>query len=121
MFFIMGISNGEKKLKFDQLEICNSCGQYGHVEVYMTYMYFMFFFLPLFKWKKRYYVRMSCCGTSCEINTEVGKKIEQGELSHISMQDLHFSQKTDRRKQCSSCGFTTTEDFLYCPKCGGRL
>ena len=48
MFFIMGISNGEKKLAFDQLEICNCCGKYGHLEVYMTYMFFSFFFISDF-------------------------------------------------------------------------
>lgn len=32
MFLIMGISSGEKKLQFDQLEICRFCGRYGHVE-----------------------------------------------------------------------------------------
>lgn len=57
MFFIMGISNGEKKLNFDQLEVCNGCG------------------------------------TSCEIDAQMGKEIERGKLTHLSMQDLHFEQR----------------------------
>ena len=24
-------------------------------------------------------------------------------------------------KRCSNCGYTTTEDFEFCPKCGRRL
>ena len=33
MFFIMGVSQGQKKLNFDQLVICGHCGRYGHLEV----------------------------------------------------------------------------------------
>ena len=33
MFFIMGVSQGQKKLNFDQLIVCGRCGRYGHLEV----------------------------------------------------------------------------------------
>lgn len=121
MFFIMGISNGEKKLAFDQLEICNCCGKYGHLEVYMTYMFFSFFFIPLFKWNRHYYVRMNCCNATTEISADLGKAIARGEVTKIPLDTLHFGRYENRMKHCSYCGFTTEEDFQYCPKCGRAL
>lgn len=41
MFFIMGISQAEKKLPFDQLLICPNCGRYGRVSVFMRYTCFL--------------------------------------------------------------------------------
>jgi len=121
MFFIMGISNGEKKLTFDQLEICNCCGKYGHLEVYMTYMFFSFFFIPLFKWNRHYYVRMNCCNATTEISADLGKAIARGEVKKIPLDTLHFGRYENHMKHCSYCGFTTEEDFQYCPKCGRKL
>ncbi len=121
MFLIMGISSGEKKLQFDQLEICRFCGKYGHIEVYMTYTYFMLFFIPIVKWNKHYYVRVGCCGKTCEIEPELGNAVKKGETVHLNMDALHFGQNESNVKSCSHCGFTTTDDFQYCPKCGNSF
>lgn len=118
MFFIMGISQKEKKLNFDQLMICKCCGKYGHIEVFMTYTYFMFFFIPIIKWNKRYFIRMSCCSSTTELLSELGKKIEQGQAVSLDSENLNFGHYETRMKFCSNCGFTTTEDFQFCPKCG---
>ena len=74
MFFIMGISQKQKELNFDQIILCSCCGKYGHIQVFMTYTYFMFFFIPIIKWNKHYFVRMSCCSSECELNFELGKR-----------------------------------------------
>ena len=121
MFFIMGISDGEKQLSFDQTEICACCGKYGHICVYMTYTYFMFFFIPLFKWNKRYFVKMDCCGSTCELDPELGRAIAHGDVTYLDPSQLHFRNQTNGVKHCSYCGYTTTEDFQYCPKCGHEM
>ena len=121
MFFVMGISDKEVKLNFDQLVICKCCGKYGHVEVFMRYTYFMFFFIPLFKWNKRYYVRMNCCNSISEISSDIGKGIENGTITSINPYILRFEGKGYSAKRCNNCGFTTFEDFDYCPKCGSKL
>ncbi len=60
MFFIMGVSQNQKKLDFKQLNVCKKCcGKYSNIEVYMTYWYFMFFFIPIIKWNKEYYIKTS--------------------------------------------------------------
>ena len=106
MFFIMGISQGEKKLNFDQTIMCNHCGQYGHLEVYMIYSYLSLFFIPIFKW------------------AELGHQIERGEVTSLPENMIPHSPDEyapHRMHRCPSCGFETEEDYQYCPKCGQRL
>ena len=128
MIFIGGISSGRQKIEYPYLKtvICGRCGAYGRYEVFMTYMYFSFFFIPLFKWNRQYYVEMSCCGAVYELNPEVGRRLLRGEDVEIKEEYLTLLQDGSgnpwkQRKTCSHCGYETDEDFSYCPKCGSRL
>jgi hypothetical protein len=118
MFLIMGINQKEVKLNFNQFTICKCCGKYGHVEVFMSYTYFMLFFIPIIKWNRQYYVRMSCCGSVAQLNEDMGRAIEKGQVTEINMEQLNFGYHENRVKCCTNCGFTTMEEFQYCPKCG---
>ena len=73
MIFIGGVGNGVKDLT---------------KEVYMTYMYFSFFFIPLFKWNKRYFMRNLQGGPDIELPRGIGRQIERGE--NVNM--FNFSQ-----------------------------
>ena len=124
MFFMMGITDGRKDLNFTQTIICNICGRYGRYNVFMTYTVLSFFFIPCFKWNKHYYVQTSCCGTVYELDSEIGKAIARGE--QVEIQPEHLSRINQsgysyNRKHCSCCGYETSEDFEYCPKCGNRF
>lgn len=121
MFLIMGISQKKKKLNFDQLVICKCCGKYGHLEIFLTYSYFMLFFLPIVKWNKRYYVKMSCCSAVDEINTELGRAVEKGEITALNLDAFDCGTKEQSRSYCSDCGFSTTKDYQFCPKCGKEM
>lgn len=131
MFFIMGISRGEKKLPFVKTMVCSACGKFGRLEAYMTYTYFTLFFIPLFRWNTEYFVMSSCCGTVYSIEKSLGKRIQKGEEVILKDEDLihrtahsNFagpSYENEDITRCPSCGYTTKEDFLYCPKCGRRL
>lgn len=132
MIFIGGISQGQKILDYVKTVICDRCGGYGRCQVYMTYMYFSFFFIPLFKWNKRFFVKMSCCEAVYELDPEVGKALLHGQQVDIKSSDLTLVQEGHRRgyydsgayktwKKCGNCGYETEEDFEYCPKCGRRL
>ena len=122
-FFMFGINSGRKDFDFSQSVLCRVCGRYGRYQVYMTYMQFIFFFIPMFKWNKAYYVETSCCGTVYRLDLEVGKRIERGETVEIQDRDLTPLGGGYRStwKHCPNCGFTTDEDFDFCPKCGTRL
>lgn len=132
MIFIGGISSGVKQIEYTKTVNCSRCGSYGGYQVYMTYLYFSFFFIPLFKWNRRYYVRMSCCGAEYELTPRMGQKLLKGMDTEICEEDLHSaypgegqgrsgSRPADIAKKCRECGYETSEDFTYCPKCGNRL
>lgn len=123
MFFIMGSGTGNRQLDFDQLTICKVCGKYGHIKIIELYSYFSVFFIPIFKWNKRYIAHMSCCGESCEISAEVAKEIMRGQRIEIPEEMLTFQSciQYNCGKRCMQCGYETTEDFEFCPKCGNRF
>ena len=73
MFFMMAITDGRKDLKFSQMIICDVCGKYGRYQVFMTYTVLSLFFIPCFKWNRRYYVQTSCCNTIYELDPGGGK------------------------------------------------
>ena len=124
MFFIMGIDPRHKQLQYNNsVFICDRCGQYGRYEVFMTYMCFSLFFIPLIKWKKQYIVRTTCCGGQYELDENIGYAIAHGKEVEIRPEHLRPIGQTSysNYKQCSQCGFSTTEDFRYCPNCGKEL
>jgi len=129
----MSITSGRKDLSFCQNMICGQCGKYGRYSVYMTYTVLSLFFIPCFKWNRRYYVTTSCCNTRYELNPDIGKRIARGESIEITKEDLTRAGKTgwyledrdqevpSRIRRCAACGFATGEDYDYCPKCGSPL
>lgn len=123
MFFIMGINQGRKDFAYDRMVVCDRCGSYGRYQVFMTYLCFSFFFLPIFKWNKEYYVQTTCCGTVYALDPQVGRRIAAGEDVEILPQHLSVVQTGNRGRyrRCSQCGYETWEDFEYCPKCGRRF
>ena len=123
MFFIIGVTNGNKELKYEgnELNICKNCGAYTRYIVYMTYMCLSLFFIPTIKWGKKYYVKTTCCAGLYELNSEKGKMIERGENVKINDSDLVPLRENGRNRICRNCGYATDEDFLYCPKCGEKF
>lgn len=123
MFFMMGITPGRKNFDFNQLVICNRCGGYGRYQVFMTYMCLSIFFIPCFKWDKKFYVQSSCCNTIYELDPEIGKAIARGENVKIEQEHLREVQAghRSRTRRCSHCGYETDENFDFCPKCGNRF
>ena len=120
MFFMMGINTKQDQLEYNHMMICTRCGQYGRYIVYMTYTVLYLFFIPVFKWNKKYYVQTSCCQTMYELNSEIGKQIENHVNIEIKPEHLHMLSQNNI-KVCSCCGYHTEQDFEYCPKCGNKL
>ena len=94
MFFMIGITDGQKDLNYRQPVTCGACGKYGAYEVFMTYTQLLLFFIPVFKWNRQYFVRMSCCGTVYTLDPEVGAAIARGENTEIRPADLVRVQGT---------------------------
>lgn len=126
MFFIMGVGPKQKQLTYNELFVCDSCGKYGRYEVFLTYMCFSFFFIPLIKWNKKYFVRTNCCGTVYELDPEIGGAIARGKQVEIQPEHLQKIRgqsiaQYDGMKKCPDCGYETTENFQFCPKCGRQF
>ena len=120
MFLMIGISDGRKDFDFSQSILCRACGKYGRYQVFMTYTVLLLFFIPCFKWNKHYYVQISCCGKVYELDPETGKRIARGEQVDIADNDLRDAGYGSQPmlKTCAYCGYSTYEDFQFCPKCG---
>ena len=131
MFFLLGINSDQKPIEYVKTILCNRCGKYGRYEVFMTYMSLSVFFLPIFKWNKQYYVRATCCNALYELDPVIGKNIQKGNNIDITEDDLTLVRSgsyngwnytnNEILKTCSHCGYETSEDFSFCPKCGERL
>ena len=122
MFFIGGIMEGRKQLAgFRQVFTCGNCGQYAALEAFMTYTYFMFFFIPIFKWNKHYFVRSTCCGTVWEIPKEKGEAIAQGGRITLTSGDLTPTMFGRRARVCPVCDTVVEGSFKFCPHCGKEL
>ena len=122
MLFIMGITEGRKEFDFNQVMTCSACGYMGSFRVFMTYTVLSLFFIPCFKWNKRYYVRSTCCNAVYELDPELGKRIARGEDVRIQPENLtRVLNRGYTVKRCKNCGYATEEDFDFCPKCGERF
>ncbi len=121
MIFISGISQKDKKLDFKQECFCPECKRQCYLEVDVSYTFFSVFFIPTFKWNKRYYSICSCCGAIFNIDKEIGKSIERGEKIFIPDDALIKENTYYGTKRCRSCGFVSPSDYEYCPKCGNRI
>lgn len=93
MFFICGINQEQKDLGSFGPYICGACGSYGRYQVYITYMCLSLFFIPIFKWSKKYYVQTTCCQSLYELNPEIGKRIQRGESVDICPEDMTLIQR----------------------------
>jgi len=119
MFLMLGINDDRRDLEFSQMMICESCGAYGRFTAFMTFTVLSLFFIPCLKWNRRYYVQTSCCGRLYELNREIGAAIARGEKVELRWEDLHeVPGQGAAVHQCANCGFSTQEDFRFCPRCG---
>lgn len=122
MFFIGGITNSEKKLDYNQSFLCSRCEAFGRMEVYMTYMCFSLFFIPIFKWNKKFFVKTTCCDSIYSLDEQIGYDILKGNPVIIDESNLNpldnFNKNINR---CSNCGYISPYDYEFCPKCGKKL
>lgn len=121
MFFIFGINSGSSSLG---ARICRSfacCGSLGAMAaVTCTYQVFTLFFLPIFRFGKRYFVTCPNCGTVYEMSKQEGHRIEQNPTAEISPEQIYPIQGTGR-KICPKCRSAVDPSARFCPSCGTRL
>lgn len=119
MFFIgiFGIQDKEKVIREFDGVICPECGRFSRAELIEYYTYFHFFFIPLFSWNRRYFVRFRCCNSMYAIDGDYVKEIQNGEGL-----DTNRLVRIGRQENiCPNCGSYVNPAFNYCPNCGQKL
>lgn len=119
MFFITGVRGGKKAYPLGGAVICNACRAYGRYTMVMSYSEFTFFFIPVFKFGKKYYIYANCCESVYEIDSALGRRIAKGEEIQIRKEDLReIPGHNYHFYRCGQCSYMSREAFDYCPKCG---
>lgn len=123
MFFIgiFGIDQKNKSLCTYNNTICPACGALTRFEIFKTYSYFHMFFVPVFRWSIKYYLKSVCCDNLFELEKFVGQEIEKGNNPEIKSEHLHPINQRHAYKYCRSCQASFESSYSYCPYCGGKL
>jgi len=121
MIFIYNFGSKSKSLS-SQSGICPHCGRMCRFDVFLKYSYFSVFFIPLFKWNKKYYATSSCCGAIYSILPEVGKDINKGLITSIDESDMEYVSGSSYTENnfCTYCGAPRNGNN-YCAKCGNKF
>lgn len=125
MFFIgiMGIDTKAKEIRDINNITCKHCGRLGMYKLIKQYSYFHFFFIPLFRWKIKYFLISRCCQSVFSISTEKGKRLEDKTDDFVDFDELQYEydNRGQARNNCFHCGNTIDPSFEYCPRCGNRI
>jgi len=123
MFFfaIMGINKESKQLDFHKNAVCKFCGRYASYDGFMEYSIFSVFFIPVFKFSKKYYLKSSCCGAVFKVDCEKGRKMEYGQPVDFADNELNWIFGGNKSYGiCSGCGYILADDHIFCPRCGRK-
>lgn len=121
MFLIFGVTGGAHDLGMRKCRFFPCCSLSGAMAaVTCTFQQFTLFFIPLFRFGKRYFVTCPNCGTVYEIAKDEGKRLERDPLAEINPDKMYMMQGT-YRKTCPNCKFPVDPGSRYCPNCGASL
>ncbi len=124
MFLIFGIGEKEKELKSFEQIVCPLCGRYTRAVLILRYTYLHLFFIPTFRWNRRWLIKLRCCCALYEADREYGRELEVSDRIDFSRLHcvssgfgaFHGSESPDIR--CSRCGRSYDSSFAFCPHCG---
>ncbi|MDF1495917.1 zinc ribbon domain-containing protein [Caproiciproducens sp. CPB-2] len=120
MFFIIGVTSGAHDLGLRRCGCLPCCSGGAMAAVTCTFQQFTLFFIPLFRFGKRYFVTCPNCGTVYELAKDEGRRIEKDSAAEINPERMYVVQGASR-KTCPGCGCAVDPNSRYCPNCGARL
>ncbi len=122
MFFIgiFGTGQDKKEIKVFNNIVCPLCGRWTRFRLVFFYSYFHFFFIPLFKFRKRYVLLPDCGCPHFEADKEYFEELKSPDVMNLDFSRL---TRTDTRSlcRCPACGRNVEAGFSFCPYCGARL
>jgi len=121
MFLIFGFTNGTSDIGTHKCCFFSCCGASGAMGVVTcTFQQFTLFFIPIFRFGKRYFVTCPSCGTVYEMSKEEGRRIEHDYTAEIDPNSIYVVQRSSR-KVCPNCKCAVDQSSRYCPNCGTSL
>ena len=124
MFFIgiFGIEQKEKEIKKFGSVVCPDCGRLTNAVLFVSYTYFHTFFIPTFRWNKKYFLKLRCCGSVYEAPEEYARLLKDADTIDMSrLRKVHSGfGGNDMFTVCPACGRTFDKSFSYCPYCGAK-
>jgi hypothetical protein len=124
MFFIAGINSKSEQLDYYEPIMCSACTKYGRFEAFVEYRELSLFFIPIFRFGKKYYARTTCCNSLYLItNKEKCLMMERGHGHNVFLKDkdLMLIQKGSAGRTCPNCHNQVSQEHNYCPNCGTKL
>jgi|AGTN01.2.fsa_nt_gi hypothetical protein len=128
MFFIgiFGIEEKEKALKSFPQVVCPLCGRLSQAVLSERYTCFHIFFIPTFRWSRRCFIKLRCCGAVYEAEADYARRLRTSESIDFSRLKVvsggwgGFAGFESRDTVCASCGRSCGAGFAFCPHCGTK-
>jgi predicted RNA-binding Zn-ribbon protein involved in translation (DUF1610 family) len=118
MFFIgiFGIQSKDKVIKEFHNTVCPNCGRLSRAELIETYNYFHIFFIPVYRWNFKYYIKARCCNSVYVVDRDYLEELKDSDtIDFDRVKDLYTPNV------CSNCGGAINPGFSFCPHCGQQL
>lgn len=121
MFFIIGTASGTTDFGTRLCRYLPCCGKNNvRVAFTCTYQQFTLFFIPLFRFGKRYFITCPDCGAVYELRKDEGERAAANWNAEINP-DCIFIVQNSYKKTCPACKCSVNSDSRFCPNCGQRL
>ena len=120
MFFIVGVTSGSAEIGMRGCGWFPCCGVGGTAAVTGAFQQFTLFFLPLFRFGKRYFVSCPNCGAVYEIERDEGRRVARDPAAVIRPDAIRRVAGRAARF-CPNCGAQVDPSCRYCPSCGTKL
>lgn len=121
MFFFFAITSSTDELGMRRCNYFPCCGVTGSMAaVTCVSQRFILFFIPLFRFGKRYFLSCPGCGTVYEISKDEGRRLEQDPSAEIDPSKI-FRMVGQTIKYCPGCGADIRPGSRYCSRCGRKL
>ena len=117
-FLITGVNTKAEHLGDAPNVVCPSCGALCCMHITILYELLHLFFIPVFKWNRRYLVTSPCCGAVFELEREEGEAFKKGEKGTVEPARMHRTRDFHAGAACPDCGASLPPGAKYCPNCG---
>ena len=117
MFFvgIFGINN-RSKIKKEVSFKCTGCIE-TKGELIENYSSFELFFIPVYKFKRKYFLRCQSCESLYWLKDEsIDNILENGRVVYENIKEVIYQKEV-----CPRCNKEIRENCDYCPSCGHKL